>query len=180
MKLNNAKNIVLILLLTTCFSCKEKPNYNPFDNQFNVSTNHLKKDNCDVMVAGCGYFNFQLPQGRLRPFYQVYDEEFNKVIAKGFTYYLDTFKIDDCSHDNHIYKKAIDSFKISPVNIEVLNYEFDKYDYQFLSKDLSSITIFNSKTNDTINLFLTQSINNQDCMVIIELEYFNSPRNFQN
>ncbi|MFT6338301.1 MAG: hypothetical protein ACJATI_005073 [Halioglobus sp.] len=87
------KEIVFGLILVCFLSCKEKPNYNPFDDQFDVSIRALGQNNCDTISAGCGYFNLSRSNGRLRPYYQVFREPFDEVDAKGFTYYVDTIQL---------------------------------------------------------------------------------------
>lgn len=143
-------NIVIAIIT---ISCKEKPNYNPFDEQFDVSVNSLISDKCDTISAGCGYFNLIKNEGKLKPYYQVHIEEFDQVVAKGFSYVLDTFRVanykDKCTNET-----KLDSIKMLPLDRYALNKELGKYGYQISTRINSSIQIVNFELSDTINLEL--------------------------
>ena len=66
----------VIVCLLAFMGCKPSPNYNPFDDQFNVSVRDIMSDGCDTISAGCGYFNLQVPAGRFRPYYQIFSGDF--------------------------------------------------------------------------------------------------------
>jgi len=153
------KFIIKILCITSIviscfFSCKEKPTYNPFDNQFNVSVRSLIRDNCDTISAECGYYNLTKREGKLRPYYQIYDEEFYEVVAKGFIYPMDTFKVEEFV-DIYTSKSLIDSVAYLPINEEELNEEFWKFGYVIYQRYQDTIQIVNAENKDTIELKLS-------------------------
>jgi len=134
-------------------SCKEEPNYNPFDNQFDVSVRQLIADNCDTIPAGCGYFNLIKRTGKLRPYYQFYMEDPFQIVAKGFTYEIDTFSAR--GYENKAFNKVlIDSVINLPINEKELSKEIEKFGYQFLSRKSKYVLISNEIKMDTIQLQL--------------------------
>ena len=147
------KIIVNIIIVISIISCKEKPNYNPFDEQFDVSVNTLIRDNCDTISAGCGYFNLVKREGKLKPYYQVYMEDFSEVVAKGFSYEIDTFRIRNFK-DIYTNEIKLDSIKNLPIDKEEFNKEFGKFGYKINSRVNSSIQIVNAQLMDTIDLEL--------------------------
>ena len=148
------KNIIVkILIVISIISCKEKPNYNPFDEQFNVSVNRLFQDNCDTIPVECGYYNLTKNHGKLRPYYQVYINDFSKVVGKGFIYEMDTFRVKGFQ-DRYTNKSQIDSILNLPINESELNQEFGKFGYEIFSRNLDTIKIVNSDKNDTIDFNL--------------------------
>ena len=83
----------------------------------------------------------------------MYIEDFNQVIAKGFTYEIDTFRIEGF-RDNYLDKNRIDSIINLPINIKELNEEFGRYGYKILSRNMETIQILNTEITDTIELNL--------------------------
>lgn len=169
------KNSILkILLLLSMISCKEQANYNPFDEQFDVSVSKLIKDNCDTISAGCGYFNLIKREGKLKPYYQIFIEDFHQVVAKGFSYPIDTFRdvnFEAFYSDN----SKIDSLLRLPLNEEAMNKEFRHYGYAINSRDKASIQIVNSQISDTINLELDFYPVFENQYFVRGIEYFKSP-----
>lgn len=88
------RTVIHIILMILIAGCKPSPDYDPFNQQYDVSVGNLVMDGCDMISAGCGYFNLQAKEGRLRPYYQLFVEDADKVLAKSFTYYEDTLIID--------------------------------------------------------------------------------------
>ncbi|QTD37699.1 hypothetical protein JL193_16820 [Polaribacter batillariae] len=131
------KKIIVILIFIALNSCKPSPTYNAFDNQFNISIREVVKDGCDTISAGCGWFNLRQKEGRLRNYYQIYIDDWNNVVAKGFDYFLDTLNIKG----EKDYDK-IRSLKISNKQIAELNSELKKYRYKFLNQKLSEYGMF--------------------------------------
>lgn len=150
------KTSFYIILLMSILSCQEiQPTYNPFDNQFDVSVRQLIDDNCDKISADCGYYNYTRNYGTLRPYYQIYSDDPYLVIAKGFEYQIDTFRIkqyDVVYKDGDLAKKTLDSIIHLPINEETMNNEFGKYEYQVASKALDTIKIVHNEHQDTIPL----------------------------
>lgn len=164
------KNLIHILFIIGLVSCKEEPKYNPFDDQFDVSVRGLINDNCDTISAGCGYYNLIVRGGRLQPYYQVSNEDFYQVVAKGFIYSIDTFTIpdfDSIDSDSLI----IDSIVSLPLNTNLLNQEFSKFGYLIEYRIKEQICIVNNELRDTINLELVVH-RNQD--MIRGIEFFGS------
>ena len=164
------KKLLLFLCISLLiFSCKKSPNYNPFDNQFNINVSALIKDKCDTINAGCGYWNLQENSGRLRTYYQIYVPNFNNVVAKGFTYYLDTIQIDTINTSLNQYKSIIKN--LDNLDIEKLNNELIKFNFSFLKKEERQVYIHNTK--DTFNLELFTDFNKG--LVTRSLSLFRTP-----
>ncbi|CAM1341324.1 hypothetical protein [Tenacibaculum amylolyticum] len=161
-------SIIFISILTSIISCKETPNYNPFDNQFNVSVSKLIKDKCDTIDAGCGYRNLQQNSGKLRTYYQVFFGDFENVLAKGFSYYLDTIKIDTTS----IYKINRDSILYKKINPALLDKELHKFNYKYLKQENNNVFITNNK--DTLSLGFSYDI--EKGSFLRYLMYFKVPK----
>ncbi|NME71249.1 hypothetical protein [Flammeovirga aprica] len=162
------KNIITIFLLSFIYSCKEKPNYNPFDNQFNVSVKQLINDNCDTVSAGCGYFNLLKSEDKLKPYYQVYCDDFFTVIAKGFTMDIDTFKLQSSDFQN----SYIDSITSLPLDKSQLNIELGKFGYKIFLRETNTIKAVNKEIQDTVSLKLyTCPIEDQN-LLVRTIEFF--------
>ena len=165
------KSIVQIVIILSVFSCGENPNYNPFDNQFNVSINQLANDNCDTISAGCGYYNLTQKKGNLKTYYQVYSEDFKKVLAKGFSYTLDTTSTIT-QNENDDINTIIDSIIKLPINREQVNKELGKFGYRLHLRNRELIQIENNNTLDTINLRMKHSLEVDSQYLIRYIDYF--------
>ncbi|CAL2088670.1 hypothetical protein [Tenacibaculum sp. 190524A05c] len=143
--------ILFSISLLYFISCKETPNYNPFDDQFDVNVSKLIKDNCDTISAGCGYFNLQENSGRLRTYYQIYMDDWRKVVAKGFNYSLDTMQIDTSNISKSQYKSIINN--LNNLDVKKLNSELRKFNFSYLKKEESIIFIHNSVDTLSLELF---------------------------
>ena len=166
----------LIIIIVFCISsCKPSPTYNAFDNQFDISIREVIKNGCDTIPAGCGFFNLQEKQGRLRHFYQIYVDDWNEVDAKGFSYFLDTLKISGLKDFN-----SIDSIKISQQEIENFNSELIKYNYTFLDQNKENnhyLRIIEKDSRDTLNLqILWDWVNKKDSIIERKIEYWRPKR----
>ncbi len=162
---------LLVILLT--LSCKQTPNYHPFDNQFDVSISQLIRDNCEQISVECGYYNWVQPTGRLRTYYQIYSETPGQVVAKGFEYRLDTFKIKNF-RDRYTDKNRLDSLVLLPFDVQEMNSAFGKYKYKFLDRNLDSLRIVNWERKDTISLRLIVYHDYRYQFVVRGISYFNS------
>ena len=147
------KNIIIILIIVILNSCKENPNYNPFDDQLDVSVRKLIRDKCDTIPAECGYVNLVENKGKLKAYYQVHMEDFYNVVGKGFGYEIDTFRIKGF-RDRYTDENIIDSLINLPIKNKELNEELVQFGYEILSKHSDTIQIVNSEILDTINLEL--------------------------
>lgn len=172
------KSHILIVIFTSfiIFACKEKPTYNPFDDQYNVSVNQLIKDNCDSISAGCGYFNLIQRSGRLKTYYQTFLEEPNKVVAKGFSYTIDSFQVQINHGRIYTNKTYIDSIENLSINNELLNKELQVFGYKMYRRDHDTILITNDRKHDTIQLYIRATDNgiDQDKLYRV-IHYYNSP-----
>jgi len=156
--LNEAKmkHLIAILIVAFIFSCKETPTYNPFDDQYSISINHLKKNNCDTVMAGCGYFNLIEREGKLRMYYQIYGDASNEVVAKGFEYYIDTIEFRNWSTlrdtTGYPYESILDSIASLSFNENKIDNDFRKFGYRVFERKRDRIHLLNSQTNDTLKL----------------------------
>lgn len=133
------------ILITCCFtiiwSCKEKPTYNPFDNQINIDKSELLKDGMDTIIDGCGYYSLGFTKRKFSPFYQFYFGN-DKVLAKGFYYTIDTI----------ISKTTnIDSIKNLNFDLKDLNKRLDKYK-RIVTQEKDKLII---KSSDSTKIIFT-------------------------
>ena len=155
-------NLSIVLLLV---SCKMKPNFDPFDDQFNVSVDKIIADGCDTISAGCGYFNLTRTDGLLNPYYQIHQEDFNEVVAKGFDFIVDTIVADEYGNDLRL-------FEWIPEYTNAFEEALDAYGYELQKTTDSSIVIVNKEKLDTIEL--AKRIEKLDTTrVQILISYFN-------
>jgi hypothetical protein len=167
------KKSIIILILVTLHCCKPSPTYNAFDKEFNISVKEVVKGGCDTISAGCGWFNLRQKKGRMRNYYQIYSEDWNIVVAKGFDYFLDTLIIKGEKDYDHIR-----SIRISNKNIIELNSELKKYGYKFHDQqegkyESNIVQIINETSKDTIELNIQSNWNDEkDSIVYRELSYW--------
>jgi hypothetical protein len=128
---------------------KQTPTYNPFDDVFDIDTNQLTE--CDTIGGMCGFLNFQVKTNkRLKTYYQVYGEEIDDVIGKGFSYTEDTILIpQNCEYNNFL-----DSIKKSPIDIEEYNEAINEFGYIYLDKNEYDIRIIHKADFDTVTTLL--------------------------
>jgi len=142
--------LLLYILILIIISCKEKPNYNPFDDQFDVSVSALTTNGVDTVSAGCGYFNLIQKKQNFRTYYQVFIEDYDEVVAKGFAYNIDTIAL--VNRKPHDYSSSfMDSIYNLPFDEVKFEKEIQKFGFQNVGKKENSI-IIRSKELDTIKL----------------------------
>ena len=164
------KKVIFLIPVLILIGCKPSPSYNPFDSQFDISVNNLIKDGCDSIYAGGGYINLQVTYGNLRPYYQVHADKFNNVVAKGFTYYVDT---NSLAGMNDIYNEyTLDSILSSFIDFEKFNLELRKFNYVFLEHNGEEVKIFKEEMSDTLILSLWIYHNGNDSIAIREISYW--------
>ena len=168
------KATLIFILLIVFISCKEKPTYNPFDDQFNVSVRQLVRDKRDTISAGCGYFNLRKNSGRFRPYYQIYADDFHEVVAKGFDLYIDTFKTQK-PYDKPFVRQQMDSILDLPINRKIIDMELGKFGYRVISRDSSIIKIANKATNDTVTERIETFTTPYHRYITRGITYFKSP-----
>ena len=164
---------VLIVFLINIISCKPSPTYNAFDNEFDISLREVIKNGCDTITVGCGFFNLREKNGKLRNYYQIYVEDWNNVVAKGFDYILDTLYLKE---EKEFGKTR--NLKISETQIVELNTELEKYGFKFYNQKEdefgnNSVQIINESSKKTFELeLLTEWINQNNLVVYRQLSYF--------
>lgn len=162
--------------------CQPTPTYNPFDNQFYVSSQKLVQDGCDTVMAECGYYNLVQKTGRLKTYYQFYDSQ--SAVAKGCFYTIDTLQIKNY-RDYYDDKIRIDSLLDLPFNIVELDKGLDKFGYRYLDRSeyeevgrvFKQIKIVNEEIQDTLQMDLNayEIQYQKECLIRI-LEYFTVPK----
>jgi hypothetical protein len=171
--------ILVATLLITCRqldSNKEMPTYNPFDEQFNVWVPALKMNNCELHSAQCGYWNLENTKHRLRTYYQYFDENPNKIVAKGFNYIIDTLPLPQNLKGTFSGREA-GSFLEIPFDEIALNKELSRFNYQIIEVKEWEILISNENRADTVSLdYVTYGVNT-DSTFVREINYFKTPEN---
>ncbi|MEN8120441.1 MAG: hypothetical protein ABFS35_08850 [Bacteroidota bacterium] len=164
------KKHTLLIAIMILIACKQSPNYNPFDNQFDISVKDFTNNRCDTISAGCGYFNLQITSGKLRPFYQIHYDNFNEVVAKGFTYYVDTNSLVGM---NDIYDEyVLDSILNSFIDFKELSIELSRFNYIFSEQKGELIKIIKKDMTDTISLRLGIYPIEKDSIAVREISYW--------
>ena len=166
--MKNYTKILLSLSLLHFIGCKEAPTYNPFDDQFDINVSTLIRDKCDTINTGCGYWNLQENSGRLRTYYQIYADDWRKVVAKGFSYYADTLILDK---NIHLTKFEYDSILYQNIKINSLKKELEKFNYSIIKQVRGNV--FAEKNRDTIRLELSHNF--LDLGVVRYLTFFKTP-----
>ena len=165
---------IYIALIFTIVGCKPSPDYNPFNEQYDVSVSDIVKNGCDTISAGCGYYNLQVKEGRLRPFYQIFLDDSDEVLAKGFTYYEDTVLVDGI--ETHYDDNLIEALLSKPLDSARFNSELSKYNYHYLGKAGRKIKIGSADGGSIIDLYLDLNTVEEDSIVIRQLEYWKSKK----
>lgn len=168
------KMILSIIIAVYLTSCKKEPTYNPFDQVFDISIGQVVKNGCDTLSAGCGFFNLAEKSSPSYMYYQIHSENFQQVVAKGFTYHVDTFAKINIA-DSYSAKEH-DSIMNVAINIDRLNSQIDKYSYNYLDHKEDSIRIVNAEIQDTINLRMKMSKTAIGNKYVRILEYFKTKR----
>mgnify|MGYP000005825692 CR=1 FL=1 len=134
------KRIILILISTiTLFSCKQRPTYNPFDDQFNIDESYFSKDGLDTIRDTCGYYCLEKKDTNFSIFYAYYLDD---LIGKGFNFNIDTIKI------KKEYKyEILDSINSLAFNPKKLNLALKKFNYEFYKKNKNQVLIINKNQN---------------------------------
>lgn len=169
------KKNLTILIIFFLSSCMPSPTYNAFDNQFDISIREVIKNGCDTITVGCGFFNLQQKEGRLRNFYQIYVDDWNKVEAKGFSYILDTINVTGFENYNEFGKIKISKQEVKNFNIELIKYNYTFLD-QYDGKEYD-LRIIENNTRDTLYLQILWSwAKEKDSTVQRTIEYWNPNR----
>ena len=158
------------------YACKEKPTYNPFDDQYNIAVSALVNDQCDTISAGCGYFNLIQKSGHLKTYYQYFMEDPNEIVAKGFHYVIDSFEVEINNGRVYTNHELMDSIIHLPMNKNRLNTALNPFDYKIFRRDKEKVHIVNELKKDTIILYIRtgdDGIHNDVLYRVIN--YYDSP-----
>ncbi|MCL7753489.1 hypothetical protein [Polaribacter sp. Z022] len=139
-----------IILISFClfffFNCKEKPTYNPFDDQFELDRNELIKSGMDTVIVGCGYYNLTFKSKKFSPFYQYHFDDDNEVLAKGFIYIIDSI---------HSKTSNLDSIKSLNYSLLDINNNLKKFN-KILKKENNKLII--SRIDTAKNFILDKGV----------------------
>lgn len=136
------KYLNFLILIVFCFGCKEKPTYNPFDDQFNIDESYFIKDKLDTIWDTCEYYNLSKKELNFEILYGYYD---TNLLGKAFSMPIDTIKLKG----NYDFRK-LDSINSISFDVDKLNLALNKYNYEFLSHVKYKVLILN-KTNNRID-----------------------------
>jgi hypothetical protein len=164
------KILLYIAFIFTIMGCRPSPDYNPFNEQYDVLVSEIVQNGCDTISAGCGYYNLQVAEGRFRPFYQIFIDDSDKVLAKGFTYYEDTVQVDGI--EAHYDEALMESLLSKPIDLTRFNAELAKYGYQVLSKSGRQIRIGSAEGGSIIDLDIEFNTIEEDSLVIRQIQYW--------
>lgn len=146
------KKYTLILYLSfVLIGCKEKPTYNPFDNQFNIDEDYFIKDKLDTIWDTCGYYNLSKKELNFEILYGYYGPN---LLGKAFSMPIDTIKLKS----KYEFRKR-DSINSISFDIEKLNLALNKYNYEFYSQ-FEDYVLISNKINNTIDTASIISKNN--------------------
>ena len=140
------RNILILICCLSLINCKEKPSYNPFDDQFDLDRNDLIKSGMDTVIAGCGYYNLTFKNKKFSPFYHYHFDDDNEVLAKGFTYIIDSI---------HSKTSNLDSIKSLYYSLSDINKSLKKFNKK-LKKENNKLVINNIDT--TKNFILDKGV----------------------
>ncbi len=168
----NLKFKIILISITSLIlhSCQDAPTYNPFDQEFDVSIRQVINNGCDTISAGCRYYNLAEQSSPSWMYYQVHDDEFYEVVAKGFVYHMDTFTIMKFED----YYKS--NMRNSILNLEIiqsdLNRQIEEYNYTYLDRQEDKVLILNRELHDTIKLRVNLAETNIRNKYVRNVEYF--------
>ncbi|AOW18944.1 hypothetical protein LPB03_16450 [Polaribacter vadi] len=131
-------------LLFSCFllaalSCKQKPAYNPFDNQFNIDESYFITDKLDTIWDTCGYYTLEKKEGDFKIHYGYLD---TSLLGKGFSLEIDSIKLSI----NYSYEMR-DSINKLSFNPKRLNEVLKRFDYEFYKQEGVQVFLINKKEN---------------------------------
>ncbi|WP_420553216.1 hypothetical protein [Tenacibaculum aiptasiae] len=132
----------ILICFALLLSCKEKPTYNPFDNQFNIDESYFKKDKLDTIWDTCGYYSLVKKEKEYQIEYHYYLENF---LAKGFFFNIDTIKLST----KYSLKKR-DSINSLLINYQKLNKSLINFNYTF-HKQINNKILIKNLSNNTID-----------------------------
>lgn len=179
------KLIIQITILLLIVSCREELSFNPFDAEFDVSVGNPFENEKYNIVPACSSINVvKKGTGSFKPYYQLFQDDYYYVSAKGFTYKMDTLSLDEYdsfpSLQDSIYENSIlrDSIFKLPIDEKKINSELLKFNYEILDRyeyeKTYAIRIVNQEIKDTILLDIEISFDNKKHLAIRRINYYNS------
>ncbi|MEM0994154.1 MAG: hypothetical protein AAGI49_14035 [Bacteroidota bacterium] len=140
--------IVLTCFLFTIFKVRSKPTYNPFDDLFQIDLRQLNEDGCDTLSAECGYWNLAKIEEDFAVYYQIYQLGSKYVEAKGFVFWMDTFRMSI----NDYRPNMLDSFPISSTKVDRLEEIIHKFKFSVDTVLRDQVRIVSQNKIDTVVL----------------------------
>ena len=134
------KNYILIMFcFTVLIGCKQKPTYNPFDDQFSFDESYFIKDKLDTIRDICGYYSLVKKDSNFDIYYGYYLDDF---IGKGFS-----FKIDSIKLKKEYKYEILDSINSLKFNPKKLNLALKRFNYKFHKQIKNQVLIINKSQN---------------------------------
>ena len=130
---------ILFCVFLILLSCKHKPTYNPFDDQFNIDESYFVIDKLDTIWDTCGYYTLEKKEGDFNIYYGYLD---TSLLGKGFSLDIDSIKL--LKEYNYEIRDSINSLNFNPKR---LNEVLKKFDYQFYKQENNLILVINKKEN---------------------------------
>ena len=158
---------LLYFSILNCFllaSCSKTPSYNPFDDDFDVSADDLRRAGCHIATLGEYSIQFEQCNDRFRPYYLLSDTDLTKAYAKGFSYPVDKHFLPYrmCSDGTEE-----DSIQGIPIDIEEFKSAIAPYDYQVIAYEHPAIEITNINHADTIRLTIAMEYESRRREIVI-------------
>ena len=134
------KNYILIMFcFTVLIGCKQKPTYNPFDDQFSFDESYFINDKLDTIRDTCGYYSLVKKDSSFDISYGYYLDDF---IGKGFSFKIDTIKLE--KEYKYEILDSINSLKFNP---KKLNLALKRFNYKFYKQIKNEVLIINKSQN---------------------------------
>ncbi len=163
-------HIIFLAMFMMCIACQEATIQANFPKQESaIFKQNIIDINYDTISAGCGYFNLLQSRGKIKPYFQVFIEDFNEIQAVGLLYNIDTICIKNPSADNNLLN--IDSIQAQKLDFEAINQEFGLYGYAIDYRNYDTVQIINFHKTDSITLVLKSQFIDSN-LIIRYLEYF--------
>jgi len=166
------KCIIIFSLLALVLSCKQKPTYNPFDDQFNIDESYFIKDNLDTIWDTCGYYGIVKINDQSKMSY-VYQS--NKLIGKYYQFNIDTIEVKKkVLYDSSEY----DSLTSLPINQKKLNNSLKHFNYKFYGQKGKNIYLINNDTKKIDTSYIDSDIYTDTIFISRELTFSKNKKNW--
>ena len=163
------KTMKKYILLINCFifllSCKQKPSYNPFDNQFNIDESYFIKDGLDTIWDTCGYYGVVKINNHSKMSY-VY--QYDNLIGKYYHFYIDTINVKEkIIYDSNNY----DSLNSLPLNKISLNKSLKKFNYKFYKQKGKIVYIINNNSKKIDTTYIDSDVYTDSLFISRKLSF---------